>query len=99
MDRIGLSFDEYVDVKLKPPAGADRAFHQAAKIEGDEMFPMTTAWAWSSTSRPSRCNGGLRGGSRWGMNARIVSPSTTVLRYVPAAREMTGQHSLTDEIR
>jgi len=42
---IGLTFDEYVDVKLKPPAGADRAFQQAAEQEREEMFPMNTAAA------------------------------------------------------
>jgi hypothetical protein len=42
MDRIGLTFDEYVDVKLRPSARADRAFHQAAEMERDEMFPMAT---------------------------------------------------------
>ena len=44
---IGLTFDEYVDVKLKPPAGADRTFHQAAEMERNEMFPMSTAAAAS----------------------------------------------------
>lgn len=41
MERIGLTFDEFVDLKLKPAAGADRAFHEAADIERREMFPMT----------------------------------------------------------
>jgi hypothetical protein len=40
--RIGLTFDEYVDVVLQPSAGADPAFHEAAAMERDEMFPMTT---------------------------------------------------------
>ncbi len=40
MDRIGLTFDEFVELKLKPPAGADRAFHEAAEMERREMFPM-----------------------------------------------------------
>jgi len=40
--RIGLTFNEYVDVKLRPPAGADPAFHQAAEMERDEMFPLAT---------------------------------------------------------
>ena len=44
---IGLSFDEYVDVKLRPPAGADRAFPQAAGDARDELFPMNTASASS----------------------------------------------------
>lgn len=43
--QIGLTFDEYVDVKLRPPASADRAFHQAADLERAEMFPMNIAGA------------------------------------------------------
>ena len=43
--RIGLTFDEYADVRLRPPAGADRAFQRAAEQERDEMFPMTTVSA------------------------------------------------------
>ena len=38
---IGLTFDEYVDVKLKPSARADSTFQQATEMEWDEMFPMT----------------------------------------------------------
>ena len=43
--RIGLTFDEYYELNLKPPVGADRAFQQAAKMERDEMFPMPTSAA------------------------------------------------------
>jgi len=43
----GLTFDEYVELKLKPPAGADRAFQRAAEMEREEMFPMNTATASS----------------------------------------------------
>jgi len=43
--RIGLTFDEYVELRLKPPAGADRVFHQAAEVERDEMFPTNTLGA------------------------------------------------------
>jgi len=42
---IGLTFDEFVEVKLKPPAGADQAFQQAAEMERDEMFPMAAVTA------------------------------------------------------
>jgi hypothetical protein len=41
MQRIGLTFDEFVDLKLRPPAGADRAFREAAEMERERMFPMT----------------------------------------------------------
>jgi hypothetical protein len=37
----GLTFDEYVELKLRPPVQADRAFHQAAEQEREHMFPMT----------------------------------------------------------
>jgi len=40
MVRIGLTFDEYVDLKIKPWSGADRAFHEAAEMEREQMFPM-----------------------------------------------------------
>lgn len=43
--RIGLTFDEFVELRLKPPAGADRAFHQAAEEESERTFPMTTVQA------------------------------------------------------
>jgi len=40
MARIGLTFDEYADLKIKPPAAADPAFHKAAAMEIAQMFPM-----------------------------------------------------------
>lgn len=45
MTRTGLSFDEYADLKIKPPAGADPAFQEAAAMEIEQMFPMTLAQA------------------------------------------------------
>jgi len=45
MERIGLTPDEYVDLKIKPRASADRAFHEAAEIERAQVFPMTLAAA------------------------------------------------------
>lgn len=45
MARTGLSFDEYVDLKIKPRAGADPVFQEAADLELAEMFPMTVAQA------------------------------------------------------
>lgn len=47
MVRIGLTLDEYVDLKIKPWSGADRAFHEAAEMERAQMFPMTLAAASS----------------------------------------------------
>ena len=44
---IGLTFDEYVDLRLRVPAGADHAFHEAAQMEREQMFPMNTAGASS----------------------------------------------------
>jgi len=43
----GLTFDEYVDLKMKPRAGADRAFREAADMEREAMFPMNLAGASS----------------------------------------------------
>lgn len=37
---IGLTFNEYLDLRLKPSPGADRAFQRAVEKERDEMFPM-----------------------------------------------------------
>jgi hypothetical protein len=41
----GLTFDEYFELKLKPHAGADRCFHEAAEQMRDSMFPMPTVSA------------------------------------------------------
>ena len=38
--RIGLFSEEYVELRLKPRAGADRVLHQAADEQWEEMFPM-----------------------------------------------------------
>lgn len=43
--QIGLSFDEFVNVKLRPSAGADPAFLKSFEIEVTEMFPMTSVMA------------------------------------------------------
>lgn len=45
MTRIGLTFDEHFDLRVKPRSGADPAFHEAAEAERDGMFPMGTAAA------------------------------------------------------
>jgi hypothetical protein len=45
MTRIGLTFDEYVDLRLKPLAGADQAFVRAAEAQQDGLFPMNLATA------------------------------------------------------
>jgi len=41
--RIGLTLDEYIDLRLGPPSGADPAFYAATEAEREQMFPMTTA--------------------------------------------------------
>jgi hypothetical protein len=43
--RIGLTLDEHFDLRVKPRADADPAFHEAAQEEQDRMFPMATAAA------------------------------------------------------
>lgn len=41
----GLTFDEFVDLRINPRTGADRAFHEAAEQERERMFPMHTTLA------------------------------------------------------
>lgn len=41
----GMTFEEFVELKLRPAAGADRAFFEAAEQERDAMFPMSLAAA------------------------------------------------------
>jgi hypothetical protein len=43
--RIGLTLGEHFDLRVKPPAGADPAFHEEAQEERDRMFPMATVAA------------------------------------------------------
>ena len=43
--RIGLTFDEYIDLKLRPHSRADRAFHQAVDEAPEKIFPMATVTA------------------------------------------------------
>ncbi|MFN7022082.1 MAG: hypothetical protein ACK4WH_12245 [Phycisphaerales bacterium] len=45
MTRIGLTLDEHLDLRVKPRAGADAAFHEAAQRVPGRMFPMATAAA------------------------------------------------------
>ncbi len=41
MERIGLTFEEYAELKVRPRVGADAAFQHAAEMTLAEMFPMT----------------------------------------------------------
>ncbi len=43
--KIGLTFEEFVELRLMPLAGADAAFRQAAEMEHEWLFRMTTARA------------------------------------------------------
>jgi len=43
--RIGLTFDEYADLRLRPPTDADPAFRTAAEMEREQLFPMSRASA------------------------------------------------------
>ncbi len=45
--RIGMTFDEYADLRLRPPADADPAFKAAVEMEREELFPMSRASASS----------------------------------------------------
>lgn len=44
---IGLTFDEYAELRLACRNGAEPAFRQAAKIEREKLFPLSTAAASS----------------------------------------------------
>ena len=49
---IGLTFEEYVEMKLMPPKHAVRAFVTAAEHMRDEAFPMSLAQAaWHARTR------------------------------------------------
>jgi hypothetical protein len=60
MDRIGLTFEEYAGLKVRPRVGADAAFQHAAEMTLAEMFPMTLMAAsshlrsWGYDCRPDR---------------------------------------------
>lgn len=43
--RIGLSLDEFTDLKMRPHARADRVFHQVAEDTIEKLFPMDTGAA------------------------------------------------------
>lgn len=43
--QVGLTFDEYVDVKLQPRPGADRAIQRGFEAEVAATFPMATVTA------------------------------------------------------
>jgi hypothetical protein len=44
---IGLTFEEFVDLRLRASAGADPVFNEAAKMERERMFPMNATVASS----------------------------------------------------
>ena len=53
---IGLTFEEYVELKLMPPKHADRAFVTAAEHMRDEAFPMSLSQAaWHVRTRGYDC--------------------------------------------
>jgi hypothetical protein len=51
MDRIGLTFDEHVDVKLRPPAGADRAMSRMP-VTGEFLGPEVVGHDDDDVERP-----------------------------------------------
>jgi hypothetical protein len=52
----GLTFEEYVELKLMPPKHVDRAFVMAAEHMRDEAFPMSLAKAaWYVRTRGYDC--------------------------------------------
>lgn len=49
----GLTFDEYVDVKLRPPTGEERLIQRGFEAQVAEMFPLNTVGCYG----PSRSDG------------------------------------------
>ncbi|HOD83930.1 MAG: hypothetical protein BWX88_04617 [Planctomycetes bacterium ADurb.Bin126] len=47
MDRIGLTFEEWAELKVRPRVGASAEFQRAAEMHLAEMFPMTLMGASS----------------------------------------------------
>ena len=53
---MGLSFQEFVELKLKPPAGADRAFFEAAERERRLPMRVVSAANWGAADLTDRRN-------------------------------------------
>lgn len=91
---IGLTFDEYVDVKLRPPAGADPAIKRGFEAEVEEKFPMATVTAshhLRSRVRQPSGHAGTAGGKRRGQSWRN---RTRGREDVDAAAEHFEEHEM-----
>ncbi|MCA8998917.1 MAG: hypothetical protein KDA80_18100 [Planctomycetaceae bacterium] len=91
----GLTFDEYVDVKLRPSPRADRAFHEGAEMERDEMFPMTTAAASTHLrSRGYDCRPAMLELLVENGTIQLAQPDTWTREDVDAAAERFEEHEM-----
>lgn len=86
--RIGLSLQEFIELRLAPLAGADPAFVRAAELERESLFPMTTAQAADHLrSRGYECRApGLEAMAEGGV-VRLSQPDTWMPDDVEAAAQ------------
>ena len=85
---IGLTFDEYVDLRLRPHAGADPAFQRAADSMRDTAFPMKTVAASSHLrSRGYDCRPQMLDALVSSGTVRLAQPDTWTQVDVDAAAE------------
>jgi len=93
--KIGLTFDEYVDVKLRPSARSDRAFREGAETERDEMFPMTTAAASTHLrSRGYDCRASMLKLLVENGTIKLAQPDTCTREDVDEAAERFEEHEM-----
>lgn len=93
--QFGLSFDEFVDVKLRPPAGADPAFLKSFEIEVTEMFPMTSVMASSHLrSRGYDCRPTMLELLVENGTIKLAKPDTWTREDVDAAAESFEEYEM-----
>lgn len=84
MTRIGLTLDEHFDLRVKPRAGADPAFHEAAQEKRDRRLPMPgLGGRFPVLRRESASLGVSEEWSRGESNPRAKTAFVTPLRVYP----------------
>jgi hypothetical protein len=81
---IGLTFDEYIELKLMPPKHSERAFVTAAEHMRDKAFPMSLFQvAWYMRTRGYDCRpfgaAGHSGNTRSRTRRDLGSPKSRFL--------------------
>lgn len=96
---IGLTFEEYVDLRLRPLAGADPVFSDAAERERERMFPMGATGASAHLRsrgydcRPQMLDLLVRDGV-----VKLAKPDAWTQADVDAAAEQTGRKAFLMEL-